>query len=74
MLRVVTLEEFVDEIDKIMTLDGCSLIEAVVSYAETHDADFDSLVPYINASFKDSIRSEAETRNMMKRNETQLPL
>ncbi len=74
MLRVITLEEFVSAIDKIMTMYDCSLIEAVVSYAETHDIDFDMLVPYINASFKDSIRSEAEKRNMMKSNETQLPL
>lgn len=74
MLRVVTLEEFVEHINLIMTRDRCSLIEAVCSYAEEHEVDFDALVPHINASFKESIRVEAENKNMMKKNESQLPI
>lgn len=74
MLKVVTLEDFIEHINTIMTRDECDLIEAVIAYAEEWDVEYDALVPFINASFKDSIRIEAENKNMMKRNDSQLPL
>lgn len=74
MLKLITLEDFIDEINKIIYRDACTVIEAIIAYAEEKDIEFDSLVPYINSSFKDAIREEAESKNMMKSNNGKLPL
>lgn len=74
MLKIISLEEFVDEINKIVYRDACSVIEAIVSYAEEKDIEYETLVPYINASFKDKIREEAESKNMIKSKNGKLPI
>jgi len=74
MLRVITLEEFVDAINEIIYRDAVSVIDAIVTYAEDRAIEYDTLVPYINSSFKDAIRVEAESRNMMKSKDGKLPL
>jgi len=74
MLKLVTRDEFVDEINKIIFNDGCSVIEAICEYAESNDIEYSKLVPFINATFKNSIIFEAEQRNMMKKQNGQLPI
>lgn len=72
MLKVITLEEFIEEVNRIMHSECCTVMEALVNYAETRDVDFDQLAPYINSSFKDAVREEAENKNMMKKPDDQL--
>ena len=74
MLKIKTCDEFVEEINIIIKQDGCTVMEAICEYAETRDIDYKKLVPFIEESFKDVIRAEAESRNMIKPLNTQLPL
>ncbi len=74
MLKIKTAEQFIEEINIIIYKDGCSVIEAIVEYSEKNDIDFKKLVPFIESSFKDVIRIEAENRNMLKRDHSQLPI
>lgn len=73
MLKVISLEEFKQEIEYIIRTDDCSVIEAICEYAESRDIDFKSLVPYINQSFKEVIQNEAEGKNLIKKTDGQLP-
>ena len=73
MLHLFTLEKFQEEIHRIMDSDDCSVIEAIVEFSENNDIEYSKLVPYINASFKDSVKNEAERKNMIKPSNNQLP-
>ena len=73
MLKIKTIGEFVTDINAIVTNDGCTTIEAICLYAEQNDVEFEKLVPFIEQSFKDVIRNEAENRNLLKRDHVQLP-
>ena len=73
MLKIKTIGEFVTDINAIVTNDGCTTIEAICLYAEQNDVEFEKLVPFIEQSFKDVIRNEAESRNLLKRDHVQLP-
>jgi hypothetical protein len=74
MLKIKTLEDFIGEIDKIMHTEGLSVMESICEYAEKNDICYKKLVPFIEASYKDVIRDEAENRNMMKRHNAKLPI
>lgn len=74
MLKIKTVDEFVGEINKIMNEEGCSVIESICEYSERNDIDYKKLVPFIELSFKDVIRNEAENRNLMKRSNAKLPI
>lgn len=74
MLKIKTVEEFVDEINTIIYEEGCTVIEAICDYSERHDIDYKKLVPFIESSFKDVIRDEAERRNLMRRPNAKLPI
>ena len=73
MLKIKTISEFVSDINSIVTNEGCTTMEAICLYAEQNDVEFEKLVPFIEQSFKDVIRNEAENRNLLKRDHVQLP-
>lgn len=73
MLKIKTVSDFVSDINQIVTNEGCTTIEAICSYAERNDVEFDKLVPFIDQSFKDVIRNEAESRNLLRKEHVQLP-
>lgn len=72
MLKIITLQEFVEDINTIIITEDCGIMEAIVQYATDRDIEFDQLVPYINNSFKEAIKEEAENKNMMKKPDGQL--
>lgn len=74
MLKVKTPEEFVDEINLIIREEDCSVMEAIIDYAERYDVEFDKLKPFIERSFKGALRSEAERKNLLKKENVQLPI
>lgn len=73
MLKIKTVGEFVSDINQIVTNEGCTTIEAICFYAEQNGVEFEKLVPFIDQSFKDVIRNEAENRNLLRKENVQLP-
>ena len=74
MLHIVTEDEFVRDIDYIMFSEGASCMEAICTYSELHDIEFAKLVPFIESTYKNKLREEAESRNMLKAENTQIPI
>ena len=73
MLKIKTVSEFIEDINTIVTNEGCTTIDAICLYAEQNGVEFEKLVPFIDQSFKDVIRNEAEQRNLLKKENVQLP-
>lgn len=73
MLRIKSVDEFIEDINNIVTNEGCTTIEAICLYAERNDVEFEKLVPFIEQSFKNVIRNEAEKLNLLKKENVQLP-
>lgn len=73
-LKVKSLDDFVSDINQIVFQEDCATIEAICIYSERNSIDFERLAPYIEQTFKDVIRNEAETRNLLKRENVRLPI
>jgi hypothetical protein len=73
MLKLVTLEEFIDEINKIVFEEDCTIANAICQYAEMYDINYEALIPYINKSFINVLKEEAESMNLIKKDDGQLP-
>lgn len=73
-LKVKSLDDFVADINQIVFEEDCTTIEAICLYSEKNGVDFDRIAPYIEQSFKDVIRNEAENRNLLKRENVRLPI
>lgn len=73
-LKIKSIDDFISDINQIIYKEDCTTIEAICLYSEQNDVAFERLAPFIEQSFKDVIRNEAENRNLLKRENVKLPI
>ena len=66
--------KFSDEIESIARTKGIPVMEAVVWYCEETDLEIESAVKKLTPDIKKRIESEARGLNLLKREESELPL